>query len=116
MGGQTGSEITNPALGDNLGALLKADPMWFFQKIIPNLITLAFTVAILIFFFMLITGAIQWISSGGDKQGLEGARGKLSNALIGLVILLSMFALMKLIETFFGVSILTLDIGALKIK
>jgi len=65
---------------------------------------------------MLITGAIQWISSGGDKQALESARNKISNALVGIVILFAVFAIINLIETFFGINIMTLDMGALVIQ
>ena len=75
-----------------------------------------FVIGTVIFVFTFITGAIQWITSGGDKTALEGARGRISNALIGLVILFASYAIIKLIEAFFGVNILELDIGALKIE
>ena len=66
--------------------------------------------------FMLIWGSIQWISSGGDKQALESARGRLTGALIGIVLLFVSFALIQLIGNFFGIKILTLDIGPLVIQ
>ncbi len=88
----------------------------FFQKFIPSMVGLAFVAGALIFFFVMIIGAIQWITSGGDKAALEAARGKLGNAIVGLVILLALFAILKIIETFFGINILTLDIGVLKIQ
>lgn len=103
--------ITNPVLKD----VGKQTGLQFFQKFIPSLIGLAFAAGVIIFFFMLILGAIQWIASGGDKQALEGARGRVTNAIIGLVILFSLFALLGLIDTFFGIKIMTLDIGPLVI-
>jgi hypothetical protein len=106
------NEITNPALG----SLTNQTGISFIQKLITSLVTLGLIVGALIFFFTLLMGAIQWITSGGDKQALENARGKISNALIGLVILLAVFAIVKLIERFFGISILTLDIGKLIIQ
>lgn len=116
-GAAQNSEITNPVLGPALQGLSQSEGgVAFFQKLLPAAITLCLVVGVIIFFFMLIMGAIQWISSGGDKQGLESAKGKLTNALIGIVILFSVFAVAKLIETFFGISILTLDIGSLIIK
>ncbi len=104
--------ITNPALGPSLKGL---EGVGFFQKFIPNLIGLSFIIGALIFFAILIICAIQWISSGGDKAAIESARGKLTNAFIGLILLFAAFAIIKFIENFFGVSILTLDIGALEI-
>jgi UDP-N-acetylmuramyl pentapeptide phosphotransferase/UDP-N-acetylglucosamine-1-phosphate transferase len=105
--------ITNPALG---GSLQGKSGSEFFQDLIPRMVGLAFVVGVLIFFFIMVVGAIQWISSGGDKTAVEGARGKITNAIVGVVILLSTFALLKVIEDFFGINILTLDIGPLKIQ
>lgn len=104
--------ITNPVLG----TLGNQTGVSFFQKLLPAAINLVFVAGAIIFFFMLIMGGIQWISSGGDKGGLEAARGKITNALVGIVILFSVYAVAKLIEIFFGISILTLDIGSLVIK
>lgn len=104
--------ITNPILG-NLG---KETGSGFFAKAIPAALGLAFVIGVLVFMFMLVVGAIQWISSGGDKQSLESARGRISNALIGIVILFASFALVSFIETFFHINILTLDIGPLVIQ
>lgn len=104
--------ITNPVLG----GLGKETGQSFFAKAIPSAIGLAFVIGVLIFFFTIIIGAIQWISSGGDKQALESARGKISNALIGIIVLFATFAVIRLIQIFFGITILTIDIGPLIIQ
>lgn len=88
----------------------------FLENFLPRFIGLAFVIGALVFFFIMIIGAIQWITSGGDKTALEGARGKVTSAIVGVVILLSLFALLKIIEDFFGIDILTLDIGVLVIE
>ncbi len=110
--------ITNRALGPALQAILEGENPGevFIGKLLPNLVGLGFVIGVILFFFYLLFGAIQWIVSGGDKAAIEGARGKVVNAVVGLVILFSIFAIIKLIETFFGVSILALDIGILKIQ
>lgn len=105
--------ITNPVLGP---ALQGKSGIGFFQSFIPALIGLGFVIGALVFFFVLIIGAIQWIASGGDKAAVESARGKITSAIIGIIILFATFALLKVIEGFFGVNILTLDIGPLKIQ
>ncbi len=116
-GGPGTLPVTNPALGPTLQSYLAGSGgILFVQTLIPSLIGLAFVAGVVIFFFMLLIGAIQWITSGGDKGNLEAARGRLSNALIGIVVLFSVFAIIKLIEGFFKISILTLDIGPLIIK
>ena len=65
---------------------------------------------------MLLWGAISWILSGGDKAGLESAKGRITNAIVGFVLLIGTFAIVKLIETFFGIDILSIDIGPLVIQ
>lgn len=106
-------EIRNPALGP---ALQGKTGLGFFQAFIPSLVGIGFVIGVLFFFFYMMIGAIQWITSGGDKAALEGARGKITGAIVGVVILLALFALLKIIEDFFGINILTLDIGPLVIE
>lgn len=108
----TTGQITNPIIK----RLNNYDGITFVSKLIPSLVTLAIIVGVVIFFSNLILGAIQWISSGGDKQGLEAAKSKVTNAIVGLVILFAVFAVLRLIQTFFGITIMALDIGSLKIQ
>jgi len=108
------AQISNKALeGSPLQGLTGEG---FFGKLLPALVGLLLVGGILIFFFYMLIGAIQWIVSGGDKAALESSRGKISSAIVGLVILFSTFAIIKLIEAFFGVDILTIDIGPFKIQ
>jgi succinate dehydrogenase/fumarate reductase cytochrome b subunit len=108
--------ITNPILPEPVTGSSGNAGVTFFQKALPAAIIFGLIVGVIIFFFTLITGAIAWISSGGDKQALEGAKAKVTNAIIGLVVLFAVFAIIQLIEVFFGISILTLDIGKLVIQ
>lgn len=109
--------IVNPALeGTVLDSLLQAgDPAEFLGPIISRGVGLTLVVGTVLFFFMFAFGAIAWITSGGDKGTSENARNKITNSLVGLIILFSSFAVMLFIENFFGVNILTIDIGPLAI-
>ncbi len=111
------AQITNPALSTPLADILKNEGgEGFLRRLLPSLVSLGLIAGSLIFFFMILFGAIQWITSGGDKGAIESARGRIVNAIIGIVILFGLFAIVRVIETFFGTSILTLDIGNLKIE
>jgi len=59
---------------------------------------------------MLVWGGVRWIMSQGDKSNVENARNQITNALIGLAIIFAAWAIMKLIETLFGISIFNLNI------
>jgi len=56
----------------------------------------------------LIWGAIEWISSGGDSEKLKNARNKLTNALIGLFLLVASFAIMIFLKELFGYDLLNI--------
>lgn len=81
-----------------------------FGSIISALIVLVLVVAALVFFFMLVLGGIRYITSGGDKGSTESARSQITAALIGLVIVFSAWAIVNLVNLFFGVNILNLTI------
>ena len=82
---------------------------WPFKNIGPfigNIIIAGMVFAGLVAFLMLIFGGVQYITSAGDKAQTEVARDKMTNALIGLVIVIGSYGIIKLIEAFFGVNIL----------
>lgn len=100
----------------NLSPISPGHGIGLFESLLQTLITLAIIVAVLVFFFLFLIGAIRWILSGGDKTQVETARKTLTSALIGLVLVLSFFAIVKLVESIFGVSLLQINIGALTIR
>ncbi len=108
----SGSYIENPALGPRL---LGMNAIRFIQGLLRALITLGLVVGAIIFMFMLLMGALQWMTSGGDPKAAEAAKTRLTNAFIGLLILFSIFAIIQLVERFFSINILMINIEALKI-
>ena len=110
--------ITNPALGETLlNILSQPNPgVVFLQIILHNLIILFFIIAAVVFFFMLIWGGIQWMTAGGDKVATEAARGRITAALIGLVIVFSVYAILTLFETIFGFSLTQFNLERLMLE
>src|SRR3989338_2791033 len=87
-----------------------------FNTFLARTIGLLTMIAAIWFTFSLVSGAISWITSGGDKAQVEAARARVVTGVVGLVILFSIWAGIKLIEGFFGINILTLDILNLAIR
>lgn len=87
------SGIPSTLTGDisNTGAVL-------FQTGISWLLYIATTLAII----MLMWGGIQWITSSGDPEKLSSAKRKLTFAIIGLVISLSAFFIVRVVITILG--------------
>lgn len=76
--------------------------------IVSGLIKGILVVAAVVFFFILVIGGIKWIASGGDKGATEAARNQITAALVGLIIVFAAWAIVALIQTFFGVNIFNL--------
>src|SRR3989304_8524989 len=70
--------------------------------IINAVITLRFVVAVLVALAFLIFGGIKWITSGGDKAGVEAARNMIVAALVGLVIVFLAYFIINFVMNFFG--------------
>jgi hypothetical protein len=64
-------------------------------------------------FIILLVGGIQWILAGGDKEGTEKARKKITNALIGLAIVFSAYALLFIISALFNINLLNFTLKPL---
>jgi len=63
--------------------------------------------AVLVYFFL---GAIRWITAGGDKGSLEKARDQMIQAAVGLLVLVSLIAIIDFIgPILFGFDILELN-------
>lgn len=109
----------------NAASTLAADPIIIKQPdqgikattpigtIISNILTLVFSAAIILVLFYLIIGAFEWITSGGEKENVGKARGKIINALIGLAILALAFLIAKVAGSLVHVDILNLALPAL---
>ncbi len=69
---------------------------------ITNVIQLVFVFALIAVLIMLIWGAFEWITSGGDKDAVAKARNRILNALIGLAVLAVAFALFRFSAQFLG--------------
>jgi hypothetical protein len=52
---------------------------------------------------MIIWGAVDWIFSGGDKEKIAGARKRITQSIIGLVLLSSAFVIMLVLGQILGI-------------
>lgn len=73
------------------------------RAVIQFILVVAFVLA----FIFLLIGGIRWITAGGDEKGVASARNMITAALIGLVVVLVAYALIRLVEIFFNVNIIT---------
>lgn len=69
---------------------------------LSNLVSLIYSLAIVVLIFMVLWGAWDWMTSEGDKEKLESAKRKLVNAFIGIILFAVAFAAIKILGTFTG--------------
>lgn len=73
--------------------------------LISSLVSILLIISALAAFLYLVLGGLQWITSGGDKAGMEAARNKITQAIVGLVIVAAAYAVMLLITQFLGLEL-----------
>lgn len=87
-----------------------------FGSAFGQIITFAFILAIMIALGFLIWGGIKWVTSGGEKAGVEEARNHVIAAVVGLIIVFLSYFIINLIVFFFtGQSLNTIKIPQLSI-
>lgn len=89
-----------PALKD----FLKNDPSGAgaISDFLSRLVVLIFSIATIVLIFMILWGAFEWLTSGGDKEKLSSAQKRIVNAFIGIILFAVAFAIIRVLGTFTG--------------
>lgn len=82
------------------------------QNLIGFAINIILIITAIILFFILLGGGIAMMLSGGkgDSQGARRGQSAVTSAAIGLIIVFGAWAIISLIDHFFGVDIIHLNI------
>jgi hypothetical protein len=73
-----------------------------FDQFLNAILSAVLLICALLVLFYLITGALQWITSGGDKGKIEQARNKMFAAIVGIIIVAASYSILLLILNFLG--------------
>jgi len=107
---QTPYDLGTIGEGEGLGPWSEpgkiANASGLFGTIISNVIGFMTIGGGIWFMFQLVIGTYSWMSSGGDQARIQTAQRKISNAFMGLVILVAAYALIWLIGELLGFKIL----------
>lgn len=77
------------------------------ETVFANIISAAMSLGIVALFIMFLVGGFSFLFAAGDAKKLEQARGTLSNAIVGLVIIVASYLILRIIATFTGVTDIT---------
>lgn len=75
------------------------------QTLFGNAVRAVVSLAGIALFVMLVIGGYNFLFSTGDQKKLEQARGTITNAVLGLVIIVAGYIIMRVIEIFTGVNV-----------
>ncbi len=107
------AQLKNPVLPPAIGGGNPNSGGQVLGNIIGNLVGALFIAGFLLTFMQLLVGGLHWITSGGDKAGLEKARDQITNAIIGIIIVGATYALTTLIGRFFGLDLKSLTVPSI---
>lgn len=93
--------VENRALPDLTKKI--SDPATLLGNLVAGLIGALLIMATLLALIQLFQGGLEWISSGGDKTNLENARNRITNAIVGLVIVFAVWVVYIIILQFLGI-------------
>ena len=86
-----------------------------FGKTFGTVVTFVFIVAVIIALGFLVFGGIKWVTSGGEKTGVEEARNHVVAAVVGLIIVFLSYFVINLVVYFFtGASLFNITIPTLQ--
>ncbi|MFA6518221.1 MAG: hypothetical protein WCV93_01035 [Candidatus Shapirobacteria bacterium] len=92
--------ITNPIL-KTPGAQVN-EPIIYLNNVIQSVFSIFMLVGVLYFCWFIFMAAFHLIDGQGDSKKIEESKKELTNGMIGLVLLFSLFAVLKLVGWVFG--------------
>lgn len=103
--------INNPLIKDQN---ITVDSSFFYiQNIISTIISLLMIVAVVYFLWHASMGGYHLIASEGTPDEVKKAKNELTWAITGLIIVFSIFAILRLAGTIFGIDLFKLNIPTL---
>jgi hypothetical protein len=97
------STIYNPDLSNPLDPTANANKLNIIFSVILGAITLFGGLFFMVYFA---TGALQWVTSGSNPDNLEKSKKQITNALIGLIVIIAGYSVVFIIGSVLGINIL----------
>ena len=97
------------AVTGKLPTTFTADPkissdFYSVQGIVATLLSVVFYVGLSLTFVFLIIGGIKYVMAGGDETKIADARGQVTNAIIGFVVVIGAFSLRFVVQKMLGIT------------
>ncbi len=90
---------TNRALGINVQEVAQISCL---EPLVARLTAVASTLAGIFFLVMLIIGGIRYLTSGGDAKRTEAAKGTITMAFLGLLLIVAAYIILAILSSLTG--------------
>ena len=94
--------ITNPVLKDS--GSIATNPTGYTNGVIQTVISIFFIFGVIYFIYHVVLSGYKMISSQGDPKKYEEAQHSLIYAFVGIAVIFSIFALLKVVGSIFGIT------------
>lgn len=101
-----GEEAVNQGLAGAPSSFDVAEPSAGFGPMLSSILSGVMIVSALLVLIYLVWGGIEWLTSGGEKAKLEKARNRITQAIIGIIVLAATTAIFMMVQSFLNVEIL----------
>ncbi|MBL7150717.1 hypothetical protein ISS86_02195 [Candidatus Microgenomates bacterium] len=88
---------------EEIGTFFKFTEVEDLGPLLTDIISASISISFILVLIYLIWSGIQWLTSGGEKTAVAAARERMTAAFIGLMIVLSAWAIFILVQYLFGV-------------
>lgn len=80
------------------------------EVVFARIISIVASVVSFVLFIMLLIGGFKFLTSGGDPKKTESAKGTMTYAIVGLVVIIASYLILKVIEALTGVPLTRFEI------
>lgn len=84
-------------------------PQGRFALLVSNIITVFTIFAGLAFLFWFVTGALTWVTSGGDPEQIKKAKNQMGSAIVGLFVTVLSYTIIFILGKITGFEILNIE-------
>lgn len=75
------------------------------EAVFIRIVQAAVELALVVFFIMLLYGGFKYLTSGGEPKNIEAAQKTLTNAILGIVLLIGIWLILRFITVFTGIDV-----------
>ncbi len=95
------AQVCNPLLKDCTSS---TNPKGYFNNVLQGVFSIFFIVGVIYFIWHIIFAGYHLIGSQGDPKAFETSKNELTYAFVGLIIMFSIFAILKFVGYILGIN------------